>query len=304
MNRVTSWHSDVTTARDAFHDWYVGAGQQAYRSARHQAESDMSQLLADTDCLTRITPDVIRRSPNLLGILRMCTAPRLARDRLVALAYIERSLIVSLESGRLPARMSAGELNAHLVRICFVLSGALDPDLFGWVARARDPSDAEVQRATFVVADRRCDAISDQIIRQAQRERQLQLVSTWLLGRGYRRCDPDRLEADPLDRQSFCVGQVAMVDHEIRVDALINPVEPAVLRRVAIRAVANADTTKMSKRAADTSELRVLDRDPGGARPLLLLGGPVEIVYLKDRAAEGVDWVWEHRLDDLEIAGI
>jgi type II restriction enzyme len=39
-------------------------------------------------------------------------------------------------------------------------------------------------------------------------------------------------------------------------------------------------------------------------RLALLLSGYFDAGYLGTQAAEGVDWVWQHRLDDLQYLGI
>jgi type II restriction enzyme len=39
-------------------------------------------------------------------------------------------------------------------------------------------------------------------------------------------------------------------------------------------------------------------------RFILLLGGYFDSGYLGYEAAEGIDWVWEHRIDDLAEFGL
>jgi hypothetical protein len=41
-----------------------------------------------------------------------------------------------------------------------------------------------------------------------------------------------------------------------------------------------------------------------GARFILFLCGYFESGYLGSEAAEGMDWVWEHRVDDLAAFGL
>ncbi len=117
----------------------------------------------------------------------MCTAPPLAVDRLVGLAGANKSLIGSMEEGKLASRMKAELLEENLTKVCGVLTKLLDRDIFPWLDTAKDPNDHERDRASTIVADRLCSAVANPIVRNAQEQRQLAMIGDYLDKRGYRK---------------------------------------------------------------------------------------------------------------------
>ena len=73
-----------------------------------------------------------------------------------------------------------------------------------------------------------------------------------------------------------------------------------------VEAKSAGDFTNTNKRrkeeATKARQLRATYGD--GVELLLFLCGYFDAGYLGYEAAEGLDWVWEHRVEDFEIAGI
>lgn len=305
-DKVQRWRLDLTAAETQFHRWLQGPGQEAYRAARDSAVRDVLGLLARTHDLRDLTTDTLRSSPATITPLRMCTAPPLARDRLVSLARSERPIITTMERDRLPARMSARELDAQLERICAVIQEFLDPDVFCWLGGGEDPTPAQREHAARLVADRQCDAAADRIMRHARQNHQRQLMRDWLNSRGYRERDQQPGQ-DLLDMAtgSFFLGKVMVGadsrTQDVRLDGVIAPQRrgPTLL----IKTVSEADVAKSDRplKAAVCQRLRRIV--PDSATLTLLLGGVVDPIYLRTLASQGLDWVWEHRIEDLEQAG-
>lgn len=68
----------------------------------------------------------------------------------------------------------------------------LDRDLFPWLGEHREPTSVELDRATAaVLPDRLAGTLADPIIRNAQEQRQLSALKTWLVRRGYREATDD-----------------------------------------------------------------------------------------------------------------
>ncbi len=107
----------------------------------------------------------------MLPTLRMCTAPPIARDRLTGLARVKKHLVLSMEQGKIPPRMSEEKLIEQLLSIAEILTKLLDYDILPWLERKTAPTDLEQHRAATIVADRLCGAVSDPIIRNAQEQR-------------------------------------------------------------------------------------------------------------------------------------
>lgn len=303
-----AWRQDITAAAISYDRWFVEFGQLAYREARQQAERDVERLLDLTDDLRLVSPAAIRSDPASLAILRMSTAPPLARDRLVTLAETQRPVVTTLERGRLPERMSRSNLDANLKRLCTVVEALLDPDFFPWLTLGRPPHPAERQYAVTVVADRRCSAISEQVLRYAQKRRQHASIEDWLVSRGYgrQRLAPGHQDLTKMTPRTYAVGVNVVVGDraplDIPVDVVIQSGDPE-RHPVLIQAV-STDSARPDRRK-EANRARLLREHLGSsAETLLLLGGVVDPEYLRDRAAEGVDWVWEHRISDLARAGI
>ena len=102
-------------------------------------------------------------------MLRMATCPPLARDRLIGLADVSKNLVNRMEKkNSIPPRMDESELDTQLGRLTKIVSRMLDEDIFPWVLSGKKPTSKERHRASTIVADRLCGAVSDPIIRNAQ----------------------------------------------------------------------------------------------------------------------------------------
>lgn len=75
---------------------------------------------------------------------------------------------------------------------------------------------------------------------------------------------------------------------------------------ILIEAKSAGDFTNTNKRRKEeATKVRQLQEKHGSECSLLLfLCGYFDAGYLGYEAAEGLDWVWEHRIDDLTQAGI
>lgn len=180
------WKADTLESIDFYNDWFLRFAPATYREQRELKTKDVANALKITDNLKSITTALLKADPGILSMLRMATAPPLARDRLVGLAYTSKNLITSMEGSvdkppRIPPRMAEAELDAHLTRIVDVLSEMADRDLFPWLENfALEPTEAEsIKRSASVVADRLCGAAADPIVRNAQERRQLRSIGVF-----------------------------------------------------------------------------------------------------------------------------
>src|SRR5258708_24342657 len=119
------WKADTRASVDQFNQWFMKFAPRAYRDTREETIGRVEQGLALTKDLTTITPDVIRAHPAILPTLRMSTCPPLARDRLIGLADSSKSLVGSLEEGKVPPFMAPDALAQHLRNITAILSRML-----------------------------------------------------------------------------------------------------------------------------------------------------------------------------------
>jgi hypothetical protein len=169
-----------------YNDWFMRFAPKAYRDTRVETTKQVMSALKWTDNLTNIGPDALKQNPFVLPILRMATAPPIARDRLVGLADVSTNLVKSMEiDRRIPSRMEEAKVDDELQKIGRVIKQLVDKDIFPWLDANEAPNQKDIHRAATIVSDRLCGAIADPIIRNAQERRQLASIRKWLEKRGY-----------------------------------------------------------------------------------------------------------------------
>lgn len=310
------WKEDIATSVDMYNDWFVTFAPEAYRETRQQTSEDVEASLRATGYLTDISVTLLRRHPGVLPTLRMSTCPPLAVDRLIGLAGVPPNLVRTMEKKhRLPPRMPQHQLESSLADISRVFQKMLDPDIFVWLTREDDPTNQEIYRASTIVADRLCGSVANPIIRNAQEQRQLARIATWLKGRSYTHI-PSAAAAIyysippgtfafrvPLLTQNPRTGKRVTVPVDVAV--MPKPTSGAKLPLL-IEAKSAGDFTNVNKRRKEESEkLRNLQNTYGrDVRYVLFLCGYFDSGYLGYEAAEGIDWVWEHRIRDLQEFGL
>lgn len=309
-NRPQIWKGDIAQSVDFYNEWFLRFAPQTFRDSRSTSTAQVARALAKTDNLRNLTTEILRDDPAMLVMLRMATAPPLARDRLVGLAGVPKSLVQSMEvDERVPSKLTDEQLTRELMKIRQVILRLVDEDLFPWLLVRVPPSDQDVYRAASVVADRLCGILSDPMIRNAQEQRQLGVIHGWLLERGYRLLDStERTTIGNMPPGTFAFRVNIQVGDEeqnqqlnVPVDAVIMPLnaKPAELPLL-VEAKSAGDFTNPNKRwKEEATKIAKLRARFGDVRYILFLCGYFNLIYLMHGATEGIDWVWEHRMDDL-----
>ncbi len=318
LDKPQRWKADVARSVDFYNEWFIRFAPQAYREQREQQAAVVEEAMRRTDFLRTITPALLEEHPSVLPMLRMATAPPLARDRLIGLAYVTPTLVKSMEETtkhppRVPPRMKKAQLDEELGRLCRVIRELADRDIFPWMERSWEPPADEVHRAATILADRLCGAAADPIIRNAQEKRQLKALRGWLEARDYEHVTsasiPSVREAVP---GTFTFFYNVPVDAgkkqvNIAVDCMIVPHDavPGSLP-LFVEAKSAGDFTNTNKRRKEEAQKANQLRQTYGeeARLVLFLCGYFGTPYLGYEAAEGIDWAWEHRIDDLADFGL
>lgn len=310
------WKPDIAHSVDFYNSWFMQFAPTAYRDTRIATTQQVESALAWTANLTNITPDVLRQHPSVLPILRMATAPPIARDRLIGLAGVPPNLVKNMEEKqRIPPRMNSAILAAELDKIGQIIMRLTDTDIFPWLENGQEPSDPQVHRAATIVADRLCGALADPIVRNAQERRQLATIRQWLTQRGYSYIKGGaglRFETMQPGTFSFRLNipvslQGGTQQVNIPIDIVIMPLQsnPGDLPLL-IEAKSAGDYTNPNKRRKEEAVKVTQLRSNYGSRVrfVLFLCGYFDSGYLGYEAAEGIDWVWEHRTDDLALFGV
>ncbi|NTW69760.1 MAG: XamI family restriction endonuclease [Chlorobiaceae bacterium] len=315
LDKPARWKADVAQSVDMYNDWFMNFAPEAFRSTRILATKDVEAALCSTGNMTQMSAAIICEHPEILPTLRMSTCPPLAVDRLIGLSGVSANIVRSLEKKQLPSRISSELLELELGRIVAVLEKMRDPDIFIWLGRKKPASDDEIHRAATIVADRLCGAVANPIIRNTQEKRQLAVIKSWLEVRGYRQIlsgESVRFDSMPAGTFSFRMNvpvklEGGMKSVNIPVDAVVMP-KSARKNELPLffEAKSAGDFTNTNKRrkeeAVKMSQLR--SNYGNKVRFNLFLCGYFDTGYLGYEAAEGLDWVWEHRIDDMALFGI
>lgn len=316
LYKPNRWKSDIIQSVDMYNRWFMEFAPVAFRTTRIQTTKDVETALRFTGNMTDIQSVVLRDHPEILPTLRMSTCPPLAVDRLIGLAGVPSSMVKRMEEEKkLPVRMGDLAVEEELAKIGAIVRKMADPDIFVWLDRKTAPTNTEVHRAATIVADRLCGAVANPIIRNAQEKRQLAAIKTWLEERGYKQLPPGegtRFDAMPAGTFSFRMNVPVKLDDGVRtvnipIDAVIMP-RGAKSRQIPIffEAKSAGDFTNTNKRRKEEVVKMAQLRSTYGKKVHfnLFLCGYFDSGYLGYEAAEGIDWVWEHRIDELSLSGI
>jgi len=308
------WKADIGASDDQFNQWFIQFAPETFRATRRTTTEKVKSALIATKDLHDITPSTLKINPEVISTLRMCTAPPLAVDRLIGLASASKSLVGTMEKGKLATKMSQPVLDHNLTQISRIISLLLDHDIFPWLdgSKKRKASDLERDRAATIVADRLSSAVANPIVRNAQEQRQLRLIGEWLEARGYRmksHASSEQLsKMDPgtyAFRMNLVVGSVRSV--KIPVDVVIQPFKVKKGRLpILIEAKSAGDFTNTNKRRKEeaTKARQLREKYGESIQFLLFLCGYFGSDYLGYEAAEGIDWIWQHRIEDLAKLGL
>lgn len=312
-NKPDRWKADISQSEDLFNTWFLEFAPGIFREARSQIAARFRETLQDTAGLSHLTPEFLKDHPLSLGILRMATLPPFAGATMTGLSDVSQSTISLIETtGEFPVLLSEEELRAMLSKMLAVITDLLDPDIFPWLDEQRRPAEAELDRAVTIVADRFLRLSADRIVKEAQRQRQLASIKKYLENRDYRHSLIRR--AEPLHEMepgTFALNDYILIGLYRKMDLLIDAViqphqpEPDKLPIIMESRVSGDYSNTYKRRKYQATRLRELRRSYNrDVTYVLFLTGYFDDAYLGYLAAKGVDWVWEHRLDDLQELGI
>lgn len=306
LDKPHTWKRDIGLSVDMYNRWFMDFAPKAFRDTRVEATKDVEKALKSTANLTDVKPAILQRWPGVLPTLRMSTCPPLAVDRLIGLAGVSPNLVKNLEKGQIPSRMGRAVLVADLQKIGDIIEKMADPDIFVWLNRTDPPTEIEIHRAATIVADRLCGSVANPIIRNAQEHRQLDYIAKWLEANGYSKLSDDFIggfrDMPPGTysfRMNVPVGNGATVNLPVDIVIMRRAASPGDLPLL-VEAKSAGDFTNTNKRRKEEAQKINQLRAAYGPSVefILFLCGYFDSGYLGYEAAEGIDWIWEHRIDD------
>lgn len=314
INRMNTWQwkDDTIKSVSLYNDWFLNFAPATYSKERKGAIARVDWAIKQTDYF-HFTAAHLKAYPELITILRMATTPPIARDRLIGFSDVKPSFIKNMEEGRFPHRISESEKVESLDKIVTVLNKLLDLELFSWISKGTVPAENELRMAECIVADRLCGALSDPIIRNEQEKRQLKVVSDFLVSEGYSFVEAVEVGTFSDMRQGTFTFHLNMPVKMSRFG--VNMPIDVVIKRIGcsqeklpllVECKSAGDFTNTNKRrkeeAQKIEQLRATYGDDVDF--VLFLCGYFDSGYLGYEAAEGIDWVWEHRVADFKKAGV
>lgn len=317
LDKPQLWKADINSSVDLYNSWFMDFAPKAFRETRISTSKNVEQALQKTNYLKNISPEILEQFPEVLPILRMSTCPPIARDRLIGLAGVSKGLVQNMENTENPhvsPRMRKTQLTKELEKISAIIKKMADPDIFTWLAMNREPDEIEIMRSSTIIADRLCGAVADPIIRNAQEKRQLGVIKALLEAKGYTLAESGiHYDKMPVGTFSFHTN-VSVYVTGTEGDTVNIPVDVAIMPLSShegdiplfIEAKSAGDFTNVNKRRKEEAVKMQQLRNTFGdlVSYSLFLCGYFDSGYLGYEAAEGIDWIWEHRISDLEQLGI
>ncbi|MBN1867870.1 XamI family restriction endonuclease [Candidatus Sumerlaeota bacterium] len=316
LDKPNRWKADISQSVDMYNSWFMEFAPSAFRGTRIKTTKDVEAAFASTANIADLRPAILREHPEILPALRMSTCPPLAVDRLIGLSGTPSNMVRRLEDEKkIPARMAESDVDAALTKIGAIISKMADPDILVWLGRKAPATESEIHRAATIIADRLCGAVANPIIRNAQEKRRLAIVKDWLEARGYKQISSGEAKGfDGMRPGTFGFRMNARVGLKGGTRNVNIPVDVAIMPKTAranrlpvfFEAKSAGDYTNTNKRRKEEAQRITQLRSTYGSKVQfnLFLCGYFNSGYLGYEAAEGIDWVWEHRIDDLALFGI
>lgn len=313
LDKPQLWKNDTSASVDHYNKWFMKFAPKAFRDTRIEVTKKVEKAVVDSKDMRDLSPELLQAWPGVLPTLRMSCCPPLAVDRLIGLAYVSKNLVKNMELGRLPFKMGKETLAIQLASISKVISGLIDPDIFVWIPLKRGPTREERHRASTIVADRLTGAVANPIIKNAQEKRQLDEIAAYLKKKGYaKKAHTPGAPLTSMTPGTFTFRYPVTTGTEahkvvVPVDALIQPraLRPDRLP-IMVEAKSAGDFTNTNKRrkeeAKKISQLKATFGND--ICYVVFLCGYFHSGYLGYEAADGIDWVWEHRISDFDQLGL
>lgn len=296
------WGPDIDQSVAEYNDWYMREAPSMWVHARGQGVAEAADAMEVLDDLRDISPESLRSTPAALSVLRMATSPKIARDRFVEFAQVNKSLVTGMERNGVVSTRIDG-VDEGLNRICEFLEPLIDPNLFPWIGEDRAPTADERDKALLVLGERRAGANFDPAFRNAQEARQKELMRSFLESHGF---EESARPAFEMPSGTFAFGRNVPIpkdsgkDRNLPVDCVIAP-RNASMPLACVEMKSAGDFTNVNKRRKEEAEKHDSLVAAYGERVVFLLQlfGYFNPGYLTFEAAAGIDWAWDHRLKDL-----
>lgn len=308
-NNCDLWKEDTCRSVEMYNEWFLSFAPSTYINEREKSAKRVVKAMRQTDNF-RLSTENIFEHPDAISILRMVTAPPIARERLAGLSGVKKTFIEKLEEGKLPSRMTNEAISSEIYKIVSVLNRIFDNTLCPWIANGSLPTSSQRRIAASVVADRMCGMMSDPIIRNEQERRQLKVISAYLDTKGYTYVDSaDINDFREMENGTYTYHLNVIVENphaKMPIDVVIKRKDSYFRLPLLVECKSAGDFTNTNKRRKEEAQKIIQLKSTYGEDIdfILFLCGYFDSGYLGYEAGEMIDWVWEHRIDDFSKAGV
>lgn len=298
-----SWEADRVLAKEEIINWLAEATSTAH--SRSIIETKITESFALLESSQDLFAAIIAK-PSILTALRALTRRDIGTSQIATFLGVGTSMFEAIEREEKPVKQIASKVEE-------LLRKELDESLAPWILEARKPTDAERTRSVIVAADRILRRSTSTELRYKHEPRQLGKLENFLKRCGYSEVQGTNI-TDP--RRDMKQGTFAFrvnidgttvdgVTLKQNVDTLIMPTSKSGnFLPIFLEAKSMTDEVNPNKRQKEEAQKvdnvrRRWQTSDEKLNFVLLLGGTVPRRYLEVEAGSGLDWIWEHRVQDL-----
>ena len=300
------WEADRIRARDDMIFWLAENAESSQLRIDLENKSLLAIQLLEKNLSIR---ESISTFPESLTVIRALTRRDIGTSQFATFTGFGESIIRRIEGG-------VNAPSEFIEKATLILESELDYALVPWLQERRTATVEERNRSVYVSADRILRRTTSTALRYQHEPRQLEKLESFLIAQGLKKHDFTTL-VDPLvdvipGTYSFRVNVNGKTSEDLilkqNVDVLIKPFSYAAdALPIFMEAKSMSDEVNPNKRQKEEAQkINNLIRMWGTKSTsdiiyLLLLGGTVPRRYLEVEAGSGIDWIWEHRVEDLKL---
>jgi len=299
------WDDDRLMAKQKIISWLADSKDADH--LRFEIETS-TRLILENIFTQKSLESVISKNPEALKVLRSLTRRDIGTSQMATFLNVTTNVLESFEAGlKVSEGLALGAEN--------ILLKELDQGISGWILEGREPSIEEFNRTLWISSDRILRRSTSTSLRYKHEPRQLEKLENYLNSKGLKKIDgasiKDPRYGMPMGTYSFRVSIQGMTSDGLilmqTVDALIKPFSNSdSLLPIFLEAKSMTDEVNPNKRQKEEAQKvesakRRWQLENERLNFVLLLGGTVPKRYLQVEAGSDLDWIWEHRVEDLDL---
>lgn len=301
---VTLWEADRARAKESIIKWLAESSEISTKRLEVEGRAkNVFQMLIGQKTLA----EIIFQNPGSLLFLRSVTRRNIGTSQIATFLEMTTSAYEAYEAGKKSLPLETANKIANL------LATELDTSIVSWILSENIPSESEITRTVVISADRILQRATSTQLRYMHEPRQLGILKKFLESRGYTEV-PGKGIVNP--KTDLAQGTFAFrvnvdgttvdgINLKQNVDTLVMPkTASSEVFPIFIEAKSMTDEVNPNKRQKEEAQKvdnlrRRWQTEDERINFILLLGGTVPKRYLEVEAGSGLDWIWEHRVEDL-----